>query len=509
MGINCFCSNKNYVETNNKLEPTLVSVNSKNKSLNQCRKSIYISNRENIHNRYITKELIGEGFFSKVRLVELRSDPSQKYVVKSIAKDTLSLKELHNLIREIQLLSQLDHPNIIKYYETYDDENEFHIIMKYCTGGELFRKVQNEGPLTEQQSATIIYQILHAISHCHSRGIVHRDIKAENILFHNKSHDRINIIDFGLSTIAKNENGNMHTFVGTALYLSPEVLCGKYDEKCDLWSIGVLLYFMLYGVFPFEDENDDKEKLFKKIKKEEPKYNLAHSCVSRLAQNFLKKLLKKQPKERYGAQEALNDPWILKYIKNNIHITTLNLPKLQTTLQSTKFIKIIFGFIIKEIDSEKTENLRNQFYLLDETKTGVIDLKKYSSSLSKKSKCESNEENSYVKQNNVPTSISSVNHCGTNPCTFSNVCELDYTSFVLTSLKNKNLLTEAVYKNVFKRLDSENKGVLTIEGIIKAFRRIGKKISKEELKNMLTDSGFENTENITFDNFVNVINLYL
>ena len=509
MGSSCICSTKNPITTQNQLDPKLITLNSKTSK--HFRTSIYISNRENIHKRYITKETIGQGFFSKVKLVESKTDPPKNYVVKTISKDTLSLKELHSLIREIQLLSQLDHPNIIKYYETYDDENEFHIIMNHCTGGELFDKLQNEGPLPEHECAAITYQILHAISHCHSRGIVHRDIKAENILFNDKAHNKINIIDFGLSKKTKNDNGNMHTFVGTTLYLSPEVISGKYDEKCDLWSIGVLLYFMLYGRYPFDDENGEKEKIFHKIKHEEPDYDIPESCVSRSAKSLIQKLLKKKPKHRYNAQEALNDPWFIKHITNNIHITALNLPKLQSRTQPTTFIKKIFGFIIKEIDSDQIENLRKQFYLLDDDKTGVINLKKYSSSLSKKSKGESLEDGSCAKQTNNGANTNSIpiNHCGTFNETVSNSNELDYTSFVITSLKNKNLLTQTIFRNVFNRLDNDGKGVLNLNGINKAFRRIGKKLSNDILQKMIIESGFENADNITFDNFVKVINLYL
>ena len=126
------------------------------------------------------------GYYGTVSKANFKNDASKFYAVKSISKSNLSQKSLKNLICEIQILAKLDHPNIVKYYETYDDDKYFYLVMELCEGGELFERIVSKKHLEEKDAAEILFKLTHAISHCHSRGIVHRDIKAENILFRDR-----------------------------------------------------------------------------------------------------------------------------------------------------------------------------------------------------------------------------------------------------------------------------------------------------------------------------------
>ena len=137
---------------------------------------------------YKFKDVLGGGHFGSVRVAYRRDEePRKYYAVKSISKTNISDEDMKNLIREVDIISGLQHPNIIKFFETYHDEHYFHIVMELCTGKEVFGKIIEDGKLTEQTVSKIIAKVLHAISYCHSKGITHRDIKPENILF--KSND--------------------------------------------------------------------------------------------------------------------------------------------------------------------------------------------------------------------------------------------------------------------------------------------------------------------------------
>ncbi len=165
---------------------------------------------------------------------------------------------------------QIDHPNIIKLYEVYEDSRYVYLIMEECTGGELFdriyERIVNKNLYTEKEAAAIFKQYMSAICHCHSQKICHRDLKPENLLFLNKSPDSpLKVIDFGLSKIYTESNHHMSTKVGTAYYVSPEVLEGNYDEKCDIWSSAVILYILLTGEPPFNGPNDNE--IYRKIVK--------------------------------------------------------------------------------------------------------------------------------------------------------------------------------------------------------------------------------------------------
>jgi len=261
--------------------PSINNISAQNKLMR--RESIYIINNENILLKYNFESELGSGYFGKVRLAFLKNDPNKKYAVKSIDKTKLSEKKIENLSREIEVLSTLDHPNIIRYYETYNDDEFFHIIMEYCSGGELFQRVITNKFFNEIEASSIIFKVVSGISHCHSIGIVHRDLKPENILYESKAEfSDIKLIDFGLSRKFMTDD-HLHSVVGSPYYVAPEVLEGNYGNKCDIWGIGVLTYFLLCGQPPFVSNN--KKDIFHKIKNE--KVNFSGNIWKRISKEAI------------------------------------------------------------------------------------------------------------------------------------------------------------------------------------------------------------------------------
>jgi calcium-dependent protein kinase len=155
----------------------------------------------------------------------------------------------------VRILTKLDHPNIVKYYETYEDIKYMYLVMEYCPGGELFKRItqKNESIFNESEAASIMKKLLRAINYCHSQGIVHRDIKAENIMY--GKDGEVKLIDFGLSKAVANKNSTLTTIAGTPFYMAPEVMDNDYNSQCDIWSLGVLMYVLLSGYMPFQAES--------------------------------------------------------------------------------------------------------------------------------------------------------------------------------------------------------------------------------------------------------------
>ena len=151
-------------------------------------------------------------------------------------------------MEEVAILNKLDHPNIVKYYETYDDQKYIYLVMEFIKGQQLFEKItaQENQTLHEHVAATYMKSLFQAINHCHAQGIIHRDIKSENIMITDSGSVRL--IDFGLSKASKK---NLKTIAGTPYYMAPEVLDGNYGQKADIWSLGVLLYTLVSGYLPF------------------------------------------------------------------------------------------------------------------------------------------------------------------------------------------------------------------------------------------------------------------
>lgn len=229
-------------------------------------------------------KLIGEGGFSKVYLVKHKISGeirSLKRIIKAnLEEDLIALKN------ELEILAKADYPNIINVYEVYTTSTYLDIVMEYCKGGSLLDRINDllsfNKCFTEEQAAIIIKQIAHALNYAHKNGIVHRDIKLENILFLDEHSNNLNLklIDFGLSQRFEKGIKKMREKLGTSYYMSPEILDENYTEKCDIWALGVLLYILLIGVPPFYSEKDDDEEVFYKIKRYD--YSFNNQCTHNL-----------------------------------------------------------------------------------------------------------------------------------------------------------------------------------------------------------------------------------
>lgn len=208
--------------------------------------------------------MLGSGAFGEVRVCVHRDSGAQR-AVKVLRKSHMDEDEKKMLFNEINNLKDLDHPNILKMFEFFEDEKRYYIVTDICKGGELFDEIVARGKFTENDAAVLMKQVLSCINYCHSNKIVHRDLKPENILLEqNKEFDQIKIIDFGTSLVF-DENKKLDEKLGTPYYIAPEVLAKSYGPKCDIWSCGVITYIILSGNPPFNGASD--QEIMKKVKK--------------------------------------------------------------------------------------------------------------------------------------------------------------------------------------------------------------------------------------------------
>ena len=191
----------------------------------------------------------------------------EKVAIKIIIKENLKEDELLGLQNEIDILTNVDHPNIVKLYEVFEDDNSYYLVMEQMPGGELFEAILQKEQFNEKEASDTVRPIIDAINYCHSLNIIHRDIKPENLLYSTKNPQTriIKVSDFGLARFISADT-LASTTCGTPGYVAPEILEERrYGKECDFWSIGVVLYILLSGYPPFYDE--DNKILFEKIKK--------------------------------------------------------------------------------------------------------------------------------------------------------------------------------------------------------------------------------------------------
>ncbi len=277
---------------------------------------------ENKHHRvedkYKILSLIGKGSYGSVYKVQHKSSKFFR-AMKIIKKTCLSMQDDdQKFLKEIEILIETDHPNIIKIFEYFVDDINYILICEFIGGGDLYNSITKFTKFSEETAASIMFQIFSAICYLHSKSIVHRDIKPENILVENWSlkHDEISlkIIDFGTSNYY-NPNDKLSLKIGSPYYIAPEVIKNEYNEKCDIWSCGVLMYILIVGKPPFY--GNSVNEIMDHVSK--GKYDMSSKLfknVSDKAKDLINKLLTFDYKKRISATESLNSDW-LQHFKNN------------------------------------------------------------------------------------------------------------------------------------------------------------------------------------------------
>ena len=445
---------------------------------------------QDIRKFYKFQYILGGGHFGSVRIAYKKNNPKKFYAVKSIQKKNVSEEDMDDLIREVEIISGLQHPNIVKFYETYHDFQYFHIVMELCTGKEVFEKIIQDGKLTEQTVARIITKVLHAISYCHSQGITHRDLKPENILLKSIDDDaEVKIIDFGLSRKYLS-NEKMHTILGTAYYIAPEVLKGEYDEKCDVWSIGAMTYIMLSGEPAFNGSSNNE--IFNKIINEELKFPSAKwKQISEDAKDFIKCCLIKNPDQRTSAQDALNHPWfknILENVHNEVYLNSDILNNLKNFSSPEKFKKIVLRFIANNVSDKELLSLKKAFYAMDLNHSGHITVKELEQAFK-----------------NVGTDISKEE--------LDNIVEsaggkfkgkIDYSEFLIACMNQKKNIKKEKLIEAFEYFDVDDSGFIDAQDIQKAMLRVGKKVVDEQSIEKVIISEVHHKGKISLEDFLNI-----
>ena len=413
---------------------------------------------------YEFKKKIGKGGFGSVFEVENRIT-KEKRACKQIIKN--NIKNKTNFEREINILIKADHANIIKLYEVFEDQNYINLIMEECKGGSLFEKIienlKSNLNYTEHEVSIIFFQIMSVISYCHSNNICHRDLKPENILFLNEgslNDNPIKVIDFGLSNIFSEKK--MKTKVGTSYYIAPEVLKGKYNESCDIWSAGVILYILLSGEPPFSGENNNE--IYKKIINMEfdfPKNKWSN--ISKYAKDLIKKMIAPEEK-RINAHDVLEHKWF-KYTKEKSYEKlNLSFKNFVDFVNSNDLKKLVLTFIASRLNNNEIKNLNKIFKALDKENNGSISLLELKNGLIE-----------LKKKFNVDDLIKIFDSidCNKNG-------KIDYSEFIAATIDKKIYLDERKLLEAFNIFDKDKKG----------------KISKEDFEKILKDDDLFYDDNI-------------
>ncbi len=452
---------------------------------------------------YEKLNILGEGSFGTVFNV-VHKNTGFFRAMKIIDKKFASLDEDSeaNLINEINILKTLDHPNIIKVFEYYNTKKKLYIINELCSGGELFDKIQKEKYFTENVAAHIMKQIFSAVHFCHSNNVIHRDLKPENILIEsekefNKEFFHVKIIDFGTSDVIK-KNKMLTMQIGTPYYIAPEILKNKYNEKCDLWSCGVIMYILLCGIPPFYAEDD--EDIYKLVKI--GKYKMSGKeweVVSSEAKDLIKNLLKKDISKRYSAEQALNHEWFKKFekfSKPENKVSDENILRVAENLKvynaNKKLQQATLAYIVHNmLKKEETEEFRKIFIQFDLNGDGRLTKEELIQGLNKV--MTPNEA-----QFEVEKIIGLIDVDGNG--------FIEYEEFLRAAINKERILTEENLRTVFNIFDSDGSGKISIHEIRTKLGGDGLKISDEVWTQVIGEMDKNGDGEVEFFEFKEMMN---
>ena len=437
-------------------------------------------------------KLLGEGTYGAVYLAE-NIFTKEQVAMKKIAKKSEDMLSDGEIMDEIDILKGLDHPDIVKIYEFYKTNDYYYIIMEFCTGGELYDIINDE--FSETEIAVIFQQILSGLAYLHSRDIVHRDLKLENILISdteisNKQEKLfdIKIIDFGTAKIF-DPNQKNKAVVGSSLYIAPEVLDKKYGQECDLWSAGVILYMFIVGHAPFEGASD--RIIMEKVKNGKyPRTDERWNNASKEVKDLISKLLVIDPKQRLSAIQALKHPWF-KITDSNILYQ--NIPKddiiscIKNLLSygiKSKFEELVWAYIIHNLPRPKqAKNAIKLFRLSNKNGDGKL--------LRTELKCTllNFVTEGFLKNYDAIFSLLDSDNNG----------YIDYEEFLRAALDRNKVINEQVLRYAFFFFDRGNTGFISKDKIKSFF--VKEKLSEDQFMDIFNAIDSNGDGKIDFNEF--------
>jgi calcium-dependent protein kinase len=452
--------------------------------------------RETIGDPYSDYELLdrlGEGSYGKV--YRARNNKTGAFrAIKEISKSSILSKDNEKkLVKEISILKDLDHPNILKVYEFYSTKSDLFIISELCTGGELFKKIVEVKYFPEKVTAHIMKQLFSAVRFCHLNNIIHRDLKPENILIESteersREFFTIKIIDFGTSEYKKNKM--LKEKIGSSYYIAPEVLNNGYNEKCDLWSCGVILYILLCGYPPFNGKTDDD--ILNKVEK--GVFSMEGSIwngITDEAKDLIRNLLTRDINKRFSAEQALEHPWF-----NKIGLCSKKIPdnKLKTIINNLKSFHaeqqlqhVVLTMIVHNLaQRDDVLELRKVFLSFDENGDGRIAKDELAKGLGQIMP-------SSQAKNEVDKIMSHVD--------VDNSGFIEYEEFLRASLNKQKILTLENLQYAFNLFDKDSSGKISLNELSHILGNDKEKKNDKIFKEMISNIDINGDGEISFEEF--------
>jgi len=459
-----------------------------------------------------TNQVVGTGICGEVTLVRRRAD-WRRYAVKTMRKSQFTGEQLQHLSSEVEIYLTLDHPNIARLHDVFETEDSVKLLMQFSEGGELYARLRREGQLQPPDAAEAARQMLRAVGYLHSHHIVHRDIKLENFVYESwASYTNLKLIDFGMAVVW-DQCTPMVARCGSLMYVSPDVLCGEgYTDKCDLWSLGVIVWMLLTGVPPFDG---DDEILMKKIRAGQANWsrNGTWEKIPVSGMEFLGQLLEKDPTKRPSAREALQHTWLAPSAETGACSAALNgkmLRSMQRYLDGSSLRRALLQFVAHELDSGETHDLQEVFLAMDRTNKGTLSFSELQDAIrhaaSPDCTVKGQEPGSSLLE------VDSMEDTGVWAAAGRHFKKLDangdeqiyFLDFLAATMESLPSISEGSLRAAFKRLDADGSGFVSASNLRQA---LGDNFEGNCTEELLSEAGLLGHGGLTLKSFSHVLAL--
>ncbi len=440
-----------------------------------------------VYERYdfVFDRILGTGISGEVREAISRTT-SEHVAIKTLSTVNLTPKKFEMLVQECEIYLRMDHPNICKLFEVFEDESAVHLVMELCSGKELYERLAAQRRYTERDAAQVLAGQLEAINYCHTHSVVHRDLKLENWVYASPAPDApLKLIDFGMSKIF-NEGTVLTAVHGTVYYVAPEVLAGRYNHLADIWSLGVIAYMLLSGSPPFGGQHD--YEIIHKIKTADVSFEGPRwAGISEQAKDFVSSLLTRDPSKRPTALEAMNHPWLKSMLGRVSEDSTVSeidtevLKNIKLFSRQNAMRRAALGLIAMSMGSAQVAQVEEEFRKLDKNKMGTITLAELTDVLKKQL---------HMSQDEAKVIFNRLDLCNDH--------EIHYTEFVAAALQAKLLLNEKYIKEAFQKFDVNNTGFISEEDLR---RVIGDEYKGEDVGQILRQADFKKNGFLDYEEF--------
>ena len=496
-------------------------------------------------NNYTIVKPLGHGAYGHVFKVLHKTTGivrSMKIIPKNNLKPGFTEDEIE---QEINILKNLDHPHVIKIYEVYNDDDYYYLINEFCSEGDLSEKLSQMRHLPECIVKVLMFQIFSAVSYLHARRIIHGDIKLENIMvdstlsvnnrrrrksfvtsvredadtiqlsrmnststekeanvlpspnskmqFNKMKYFDLKLIDFGCSKIFSKYRKNFEDTIGTLVYCSPEVLRNNYNEKCDIWSCGVIMYILLSGDLPFCGKTE-KEITQKILSGKLSFKNTIFDSVSTQAKDLITKCLIYDKNKRISVKDALQHPFFVDDLDpNNIFQENLDSKEILKSLKKyskhSKFYQAVLAFLSHNFaEKEQLDRIKKIFLSIDLNFDGKISREELRHAYE--------EAGLPIEKEQLEKIIQSVD--------FDNNGFIEYEEFIRVTIPKEHLFTEANLKTAFDLFDLDGNGEIS-PNEVKEVLANGKTVDEGVISELLKEIQKTGDEEISFEQFKQII----